>query len=82
MTKILTLLLLNSFAVSFIHAKTMKDFNQSLMIEVDKEMTKDDEQFKKPSLRAPASVDEEREYEIKGPSKIDKNIKQIGTNQW
>ena len=74
------LILLASSLTTF--AKTPTNFNESLLREVEKEIKKDDYSFKKPSSRAPASVQEKYDHPIQETHKIDKNVRQIGPNKW
>ena len=63
-------------------AKREVDFNKALLNDVEKEIKKDDEYFKKPASRGPASVEVEAERNIQETPKIDKNVRQIGPNKW
>lgn len=72
-----TLVLVSSVAWS----KTTINFSQALQEDVQKEV-KDDEKFKKEATRGPASVETEHEQVIDEPSKLDKNVRQIGPNKW
>lgn len=72
-----SLVLVSSVAWS----KTTINFNQALQEDVQKEV-KDDEKFKKEASRGPASVETEHEQVIDEPSKLDKNVRQIGPNKW
>lgn len=63
-------------------AGPVKDFNKVLIQDVQNQITKDDESFKtKAATRAPASVEVEV-VPMEEPSKIDKNVRQIGPNKW
>lgn len=63
-------------------AGAVKDFNKELIQDVQKEIKKDDDSFKsRAATRAPASV-EMKVAPIEEPSKIDKNVRQIGPNKW
>lgn len=63
-------------------AKSPANFNEALLKDVEKEIKKDDESFKKASARAPASVEGEYDHPIEETPKIDKNVRQIGPNRW
>jgi fructose-bisphosphate aldolase class 1 len=60
-------------------AKTAADFNKALNDDVQKDIKKDEDKFKK---REPASVETAHENEIQDTPKIDKNLRQIGPNRW
>ncbi len=62
-------------------SKTIINFSQALQEDVQKEV-QDDEKFKKEANRGPASVETEHEQPIDEPSKLDKNVRQIGPNKW
>ena len=72
-----TLVLVSSVAWS----KTTINFNQALQEDVQKEI-QDYEKFKKEATRGPASVETEHQQPINEPSKLDKNVRQIGPNKW
>lgn len=59
-------------------AKTTANFNQALTQDLQREIRKDDEKFKKKALRSPASVETEHAPVIQETPKLDKNIRQIG----
>lgn len=63
---------------------TVVNFNQVLNEEVQTEIKKDDERFKKDHNRSPASVESTRESSqiIEEVPKLDKNVRQIGPNKW
>ena len=66
-----------------LYAKSMRDFNEALYVEFEKEISKDEEKFKAKPSRAPASVEEESiKKDIKPPSKLDQNVKQLGPSEW
>jgi hypothetical protein len=71
-------LLISSMAWS----KSVKNFNQAITDDFQKEIKKDEDKFKKPVMRGPASVAPSPASAIKEPSKIDKNIRQIGPSNW
>ena len=73
MKLILCLTLLMSFGA---FAKTKIDFSQALNEDVEKDIRKDDEKFKKDETRGPASVDPEA-AQVEDTPKIDKNVRQI-----
>jgi hypothetical protein len=79
MKLILCLMVLVSFST---FAKTKIDFSQALNEDVEQDIRKDDEKFKKEATRGPASVQTEQENPIMEPPKIDKNVRQIGPNKW
>jgi len=79
MKLILCLTLLMSFSA---YSKTKIDFSQALNEDVEQDIKKDDEKFKKEATRGPASVQPEQEMQIEDTSKIDKNVRQIGPNKW
>lgn len=59
------------------------EFSRVMNQEVLNEIRKDEDKYKKESSRAPASVDESIEdKKIEEPNKIDKNVRQIGPNNW
>lgn len=58
------------------------DFNKVLLNDVQKDIKKDDEFYKKRASRGPASVEVESDRNIQETPKIDKNIRQIGPNKW
>jgi hypothetical protein len=60
---------------------TTVDFNKAIREDVRKEIKKDEHKFKKEAKRAPASISVEGPI-LKEPSKIDKNLRQIGPNKW
>lgn len=80
-TFIIALVLFSSLAF----AKEMKNFNKDLFQNVQKDIQNDnDDQFKKRTVgRGPASVDSEPEGKyIEQEKKIDKNVRQLGTQKW
>lgn len=78
-TIVLTLAITSTIA----WAEPVRDFNKVLIQDVQKQITKDDDSFKsKKSSRAPASVDDVEVAPMEEPSKIDKNVRQIGPNRW
>ncbi len=79
MKLILCLMVLVSFST---FAKTKIDFSQALNQDVEQDIRKDDEKFKKEATRGPASVQTEQENPIMETPKIDKNVRQIGPNKW
>lgn len=79
MKLILCLLVLVSFST---FAKTKIDFSQALNEDVEQDIRKDDEKFKKEATRGPASVQPEQATPIVETPKIDKNVRQIGPNKW
>ena len=79
MKLILCLMVLVSFST---FAKTKIDFSQALNEDVEQDIRKDDEKFKKEATRGPASVQTEQENPIMETPKIDKNVRQIGPNKW
>lgn len=79
MKLILCLMVLVSFST---YAKTKIDFSQALNEDVEQDIRKDDEKFKKEATRGPASVETEQENPIVETPKIDKNVRQIGPNKW
>lgn len=77
------LIILSTFiAFGPVHAKDVKDLNKVLLQDMKKDIQKDDERFKKPQTRGPASVNDVTESKITEPQKIDKNVRQIGPNAW
>ena len=67
---------------SSLYAKSTEEFNKTLLNEVRKEIKKDDDSFKKPVQRGPASVGPNPNRVIVEPLDIDKNVRQIGPNKW
>ena len=78
--KILIGLLIILPTISF--GKSLKEFNSIITKEVDREIRKDEDKFKVPSRRAPASVSPVKEEVLEEPKKIDKTVRQIGPNSW
>jgi hypothetical protein len=60
----------------------MLKFNQVLNDDVHKEIKNDDDKFKQEVQRAPASVQPQVRPVPKAPSKLDKNVRQIGPDRW
>lgn len=79
MKLILCVTLLMSFSA---YSKTKIDFSQALNEDVEQDIKKDDEKFKKEATRGPASVRPEQDVQIEDTPKIDKNVRQIGPNKW
>ena len=75
-------LCLSLLAVTSVHAKSIKDFNQVINQDVKSEIRKDEDKFKKVSSRSPASVKAQPEGPTQETPKIDKNVRQIGPNEW
>lgn len=78
-------ILILSMLVPFLSwGKSAADFNKALLKDVQKEIKKDDESFKTRTSRGPASVESEevRSKDIQEVPKIDKNVRQIGPNNW
>lgn len=64
-------------------AKSPVNFNEALNNDLRNEIEKDDFKFKKKSHRAPASVKmEPGPHLIEEPQKIDKTLRQIGSQKW
>lgn len=64
-------------------AKSVDEFNKSILQDVTKDIQKDEEKFKKSApSRGPASVNPVKMRKFPGPEKIEKNVKQIGPNDW
>lgn len=63
-------------------SKATINFNQALTEDVQNEIKNDEDKFKRPVMRGPASVGPGTVEEIKEPSKIDKNVRQIGHRNW
>jgi hypothetical protein len=63
-------------------SKSLKEFNTVITREVDQEIRKDEEKFKSPAFRAPASVTPAVVPSVEEPKKIDKTVRQIGPNSW
>jgi hypothetical protein len=59
-------------------ARTTANFIQAINQDVQREIKKDDEKFKKEALRKPASVESGHQPVIQETPKLDKNIRQIG----
>lgn len=68
---------------STVFARTsVESFNKALIKNVESDIQKDDERFKKPSAsRGPASV-ETREPVFYENQKVDKNVRQLGRSKW
>lgn len=76
-------LFLSLMISGFAWAKTPANFNQALNEDLRNEIEKDDFKFKKKSHRAPASVKMEPIRPItQEPLKIDKTVRQIGSQKW
>lgn len=64
-------------------AKTQVDFNEVLNEDFKSDIQKDDFNYKKKALRAPASVEaDDQMHEIKETPKIDKTVRQTGHSNW
>jgi hypothetical protein len=61
---------------------TKIDFSQAINEDLEQDIKKDDEKFKKEAARGPASVSPEVNPRIEDTPKLDKNIRQIGPNKW
>lgn len=61
---------------------TKIDISQAINEDLEQDIKKDDEKFKKEAVRAPASVSPEVNPRIEDTPKLDKNIRQIGPNKW
>lgn len=78
-TLVFSLFLISTLAYS----NEVKNFNKVLVESVKKDIRNDNaEELKATASRAPASVETEVENEIQEESKIDKNVRQLGTNKW
>ena len=62
--------------------KSTQNFNKAITDDFQKEIKNDEDKFKRPVMRGPASVEPTPASAIKEPSKIDKNIRQIGPSNW
>jgi hypothetical protein len=76
------LIILSAFICISAYAKDVKDLNKVLLQDVKADIQNDDEKFRKPQMRKPASVEEVNDQNITEPQKIDKNVRQIGPNAW
>lgn len=76
------LIILSAFICFSVEARDVKDLNKALLQDMKKEIQKDDDKFRKPQTRGPASVQEATDSKITEPQKIDKNVRQIGPNAW
>lgn len=63
-------------------AKSNQDFNKVLLEGVKKDIRKDEDSYKKQAVRAPASVEVEVVSQPEVPTKVDRNVRQIGPNRW
>jgi hypothetical protein len=61
---------------------SIKEFNQALNQDLKTEIRKDEDKFKKNFSRTPASVPDTEKSKLEEPTKIDKNVRQIGPNEW
>lgn len=74
------LLILSTLLTSLAFAKGVQDFNGALLKDVQKDIAKDNDSFRrKEPVRRPASVDHR---EIRDESKLEKSIRQIGPRSW
>jgi hypothetical protein len=64
------------------YAKDVKDLNKALLQDLTTDIQKDDEKFRRNPVRGPASVQDYKIPKIEEPQKIDKNVRQIGPNEW
>lgn len=78
--KILIGLLILLPTISF--SKSLEEFSSVITKEVDLEIRKDEDKFKVPARRAPASVTPVKKEVLEEPKKIDKTVRQIGPNSW
>lgn len=76
------ILLIFALMTSFAWSKSIKDFNKALYEAANEEIKKDQDKFKKPTGRGPASVETVTEPKIEEELKIDKNVRQIGPKTW
>jgi hypothetical protein len=69
-------------------AKSVKEFNKALIEDVQKDIKKENDldlKTRESITRSPASVEDtqdSRYEEIEEESKIDKNVRQIGSKNW
>jgi hypothetical protein len=63
-------------------SKSIQEFNKAIYQDTSEEFKKDEDKFKRPAARGPASVEPAPETKIEEESKIDKNIRQIGPKTW
>ena len=69
-------------------AKSVKEFNKALIEDVQKDIKKENDldlKTRESITRSPASVEDaqdSRNEEIEEESKIDKNVRQIGSKNW
>lgn len=67
---------------SFVWSKSVNDLNSAILKDVKEDIQKDAEKFKKTPTRGPASIGPVEKPRIVAPDKLDKNVKQIGPNEW
>ncbi len=63
-------------------SKSIQEFNKAIYQDTSEEFKKDEDKFKRPTARGPASVESVPETKIEEESKIDKNVRQIGPKTW
>lgn len=84
----ITFLILWVFTSALVMAKEVKDFNKVLMDGVQKDIRTDNDQSLKTKdsvMRGPASIEKEDTRVrpvIQEDNKIDKNVRQIGSQKW
>lgn len=76
-----SLVFILAITASLVSAKTIENFNHVLTSEVQKDIQKDEDKFKKEITRKPASVNTIQATEIDEAPKL-KNARQIGPNKW
>ncbi len=81
----ITLFAMLALLSTSVMAKEVNNFNKFLMDEVKKDIQNDnaeDLKLKSQASRGPASVNAENEGPAEVQSKIDKTVRQIGSNKW
>jgi len=75
---ILIILLISTYSWS----SSVKELSHKIGEDVNLELKKDEDKFRKTPVRLPASVPVVEKIKPEEPTKIDKNVRQIGPNEW
>lgn len=76
------LILMMLFIPTLLWASSVEELSQKIGEDVKRELKKDEDKFRKTPVRLPASVPVVEKIKPEEPSKIDKNVRQIGPNEW
>jgi hypothetical protein len=79
MKKFILIILLSS---THTWSSSVEDLSRKIGEDVNSEIKKDEDKFRKHPARFPASVPVVEKIKTQEPSKLDKNIRQIGPNEW